>query len=170
MIDIELIHEPVCEKEFTFLPYEKYPVLFLGFIIQNEYDNKRITLNPKFNPVKFFHLQKYGPTLQILPMNGIFLKPNDNVKKFINALKVQEKTNMNLVIYENLIFQYNLSCRDTYGLFQRGVYPIDFNNLKTVCDDSFNTDKKIFQHLLNLKEDVFDFQKFASLKLFVLSA
>jgi len=170
MIDIELIHEPVSEKEFITLPYNKYPILFLGFVIHNEYDNKRIELNPKYNPQSFFHITKAGPHLQVLPLKGVLLKPNASMVKVINAIVNQEKTgNIGLVTYENLISQYNLSCKNTYKHFQKGVYPIDFNNLKSICDDSFNEDKKIFQHLLNLKEDVFDFQKFASLKLFILS-
>ena len=49
------------------------------------------------------------------------------------------------------------------------MYPIDFDNLKSICEDSFNEDKKIFQHLLNIDEKVFDFQKFASLRLFILT-
>ena len=113
---------------------------------------------------------KAGPHLQVLPLKGVLLKPNASMVKVINAIVNQEKTgNIGLVTYENLISQYNLSCKNTYKHFQKGVYPIDFNNLKSICNDSFNEDKKIFQHLLNLKEDVFDFQKFASLKLFILS-
>jgi hypothetical protein len=170
MIDISLVNTTPNLNEFKTLPYS-YPVLFLGLHIKNEYDNCRITLNQEYNPIKFLHFLKVeNNSVTCQPLYGIILKPNENIKKLMNAITEQENIgNMNLVIYENLISQYNLSCKETYRHFQRGVHPIDFANLKTICDDSFNTDKKIFQHLMNIKEDVFDFQKFASLKLFILS-
>jgi hypothetical protein len=65
--------------------------------------------------------------------------------------------------------QFSFSCKETYSFFDKGIYPIDFVNLKSICDDSFNNDKKIFQHILGLDDKVFDFQKFSSLKLFILT-
>ena len=166
MITIEHSFEEIQEKDFSSTPPKQYPILFLGFVIKNQYDNMRIELNSKYNPVKFYHVLKSG----VIPLNGIVLTPNDNLKKVIESITNQEKSNnMNLVIYENLISQFNFSCKETYGYFQKGIYPLDFNNLKSVCDDDFNLDKKIFQHLLCIDDSIFDFQKFAALKLFILT-
>ena len=170
MIDIEHTFKPVDVTSFTDNPIR--PVLFLGFVMKNEYDNLRIKLNEKYNPKKFitFITDSKGVPTGMIPFYGITLTPNNNIKKLMQTLKSQEKQGlMNLVVYENLISQFNLQCKETYGYYQQGVYPIDFTNLKSICDDTFNSDKKIFQHLLDIDEKVFDFQRFASLKLFILT-
>jgi hypothetical protein len=167
MIDIELINNPVKTTSFDIIDINQYPILFLGFIIKNEYDNKRIQLNEKYSPINLLHISKDKKT--VIAMKGVKLTPNQNIKNIFNAIKKQEALLMNLVTYENLLNQYNLFCKETYSYFSLGLYPVDFENLKSVCEDSFNQDKKIFQHLLGLEEKVFDFQKFSSLKLFILT-
>jgi hypothetical protein len=167
MIDIELVNNPVNTSNFDIIVTNQYPILFLGFMIKNEYDNKRIQLNEKYSPINLLHISKDKKT--VVAMKGVKLTPNQNIKNILNAIKKQESLLMNLITYENLLNQYNLFCKETYSYFSPGMYPVDFENLKSVCDDSFNQDKKIFQHLLGLEEKVFDFQKFSSLKLFILT-
>jgi hypothetical protein len=167
MIDIEQINKPVDIKDFISLSSTDCPALFLGYVIKNQYDNLRINLNEKYKPMNLIHLTKDKKEVSFF--KGIKLQPNNNIKGLFNIIKKQENLTMNLVIYENILSQFNLACKETYAYFTPGVYPIDFNNLKSVCDDSFNTDKKIFQHLLMIDEKVFDFQKFSSLKLFILT-
>ena len=49
MIDVSLVEAPVEGEEFSYkTPLE--PSIFLGFIIKNEYDNKRLEINEKYNP------------------------------------------------------------------------------------------------------------------------
>ena len=151
--------ESFFDPKFTIEKYMQFP----------EFELK---LNEKYNPKKFitFITDSKGVPTGMIPFYGITLTPTDNVRKLMQTLKSQEKQGlMNLVVYENLISQFNLQCKETYGYFQQGVYPIDFTNLKSICDDTFNSDKKIFQHLLDIDEKVFDFQRFASLKLFILT-
>ena len=172
MIDLDLVNISVdfsTNPNYIILDKNMYPKLFLGFLIKNQYDNERLDLNPKYNPIKICHIDHKNQCM--VGLFGIFLKPNKNVSKVIDTILSQEKTdNINLLVYNNILNQHNLSCKETYGYFKHGIYPIDFENLKNVCDESFNSDKKIFQHLLSLDEKVFDFQKFASLKLFILTA
>lgn len=167
MIDFNLIDEPIKFENFTVPTKEEYPMLVLGSIIRNEYDNQRIQLNEKYNPVNILHYSKDKQNVVLL--KGVKLQANNTITKLFKNILEQEKHNINLVVYQNLINQYNLACKETYALFFPGLYPVDFNNLKSICDDSFNEDKKIFQHLLNIDEKVFDFQKFASLRLFILT-
>jgi len=168
MIDLKFIENDPNPNDFNLIESTKYPVLFLGFNIKNEYDNKRIQLNKEFNPVNIVHPLGSSKDQGVF-LKGIILKPNNTIKQLFESIKKQENLAMNVVIYENLLNQYNLACKETYSYFAKGLYPIDFNNLKSICDDAFNTDKKIFQHLLNIDEKVFDFQKFSSLKLFILT-
>lgn len=167
MININLVNDAVNTSCFEIIDTKEYPLLFLGYIIKTEYDNKRINLVDKYNPISFLHFSKDKKSA--VALKGVKLTPNHQIKELYRGIAAQEKLAMNLVVYENLLNQYNFACKETYALFSPGMYPIDFNNLKTICEDSFNTDKKIFQHLLGIDEKVFDFQKFSSLKLFILT-
>jgi hypothetical protein len=168
MIDIETVNKPIDYEQYNFVSSVKeYPILFLGFVIKNQYDNLRVNLQEKYDPINLLHFSKDKQSVTAL--KGIKLVPNASVKKLYNAIKMQEQLVMNLMVYENLLNQYGFACKETYGLYAPGMYPIDFNNLKSICDNDFNSDKKIFQHLLGLDEKTFDFQKFSSLKLFILT-
>jgi len=168
MIDIENVNKPIDYEQYNFVSsIKEYPILFLGFVIKNQYDNLRVNIQEKYQPINLLHFSKDKQSITAL--KGIKLTPNSMVKKLYNAIKIQEQLVMNVVMYGNLLNQYGFTCKDTYGLYAPGMYPIDFNNLKSICDNNFNEDKKIFQHLLGLDEKVFDFQKFSSLKLFILS-
>ena len=168
MIDIETVNKPIDYEQYNFVSsIKEYPILFLGFVIKNQYDNLRVNLQEKYDPINLLHFSKDKQSVTAL--KGIKLVPNASVKKLYNAIKMQEQLVMNLMVYENLLNQYGFACKETYGLYAPGMYPIDFNNLKSICDNDFNSDKKIFQHLLGLDEKTFDFQKFSSLKLFILT-
>lgn len=176
MIDIDLTNKQADITNYGVLPNTMYPLLFLGFIIKNEYDNKRIQLNESFNPVQLLHIpngkqnmDKDGKSFLGYALKGIILKPNENTTHLMHSVLKQEKIAINLVTYENLLNQYGFCCKETYNLFSKNFYPIDFENLKSVCSNDFKDDKKIFQHLLNLDEKSFDFQKFSALKLLVLT-
>ena len=88
MIDIEYTSKQVDTTSFTDNPPR--PVLFLGFVIKNEYDNLRIKLNEKYNPKKFiiFINDGKGTPSGMIPLYGIALTPNDNIKKLIHSLPV----------------------------------------------------------------------------------
>tara|TARA_R110001583_G_scaffold12055_4_gene53719 strand:+ start:3845 stop:4357 length:513 start_codon:yes stop_codon:yes gene_type:complete len=163
MIDISLIETPVNMDDYNPLD-NKFPVLFLGFIIKNEYDNQRLQLNKKMEVEKKVHVwYNKKEELKCLPLYGLFLKLNENGNKIANSLKQQRKSgNMNLIVYENILEQYEFTCNDCYGYFDGNVYPVDFKYFDKLTDDKISKDKKILQHLLELDENKFDFQKFGS--------
>mgnify|MGYP003128848906 FL=1 len=70
--------------------------------------------------------------------------------------------------YEKILSEFNFSCNDSYSYFNKRIYPIDFTHFKELTDNSLKEDTKILQHLLNLDEHKFDFQKFGSFKLLIL--
>lgn len=172
MIPISLVEEPVNLDEYKLVEATgKDYILFLGFIIKNEYDNRRLNLAEKYKPIKILHIDtKNERTTKAIPLYGIVLTPNNSIKNVIKVICDQQKmSKMTLPIYKNILSQHNFSCENTYSIFDNNVYPIDFVNLKSVCTDEFNDDKKIFQHLLSINEKQFDFQSFASLKLLILN-
>ena len=129
MIDIETVNKPIDYSAYNFVSsLKEYPILFLGFVIKNQYDNLRVNIEENYKPINLLHFSKDRQSVTAL--KGIKLIPNNNVKKLYNAIKVQEQLAMNLVIYENLLNQYGFACKETYGLFAPGMYPIDFTNLK----------------------------------------
>lgn len=160
MISIELAEDKPNIASLYNPPETFFPCLFLGFVIRNEYDNQRLNIDKKYFPIKFKHKD--------IVFYGVKLKPNANIENIINIILQQKKrNNAKLSVYENVLNQFSMSCKNTYRWFIDGIYPIDFDNLKNVCLDDFKDDKKIFQHMLCIDENKFDFQKFASLKLFI---
>ena len=163
MIDISLVEQPVNIDNFeTKLPFR--PSLFLGFILKNEYDNQRLKIKENYNPKKFVYICEKEKKLDIVPLYGILLKLNKQGNDLTNLIQRQVKANnINLVVYENLLSQFNLKCDDCYGYFRKGIYPLDFNKFRVITDDVISEDKKILQHMLELNESKFDFQKFGSI-------
>jgi|TARA_R110000787_G_scaffold258025_1_gene363214 hypothetical protein len=169
MIDVSLVEEPVSTDNFSYqIPL--VPSVFLGFILKNEYDNKRLHINEKYKPKKFIKIYKINGEMKMLPLYGICLEINKMGEEIINLIKRQENANnINLVVYQNLLSQYDISCDDCYGYFKNSIYPIDFNKFRYLTDDKISEDKKILQHMLNLNEDKFDFQKFGSILSLILT-
>jgi len=169
MIDISLVEEPIAIEEFEKNKIN-VPCLFLGFIIKNEYDNKRLRINEKYNPKKSLYVYNGNKKdLSILPLYGVTFELNDIALSLVKLLDKQEKNdNVNIIVYENLLQQFDLSCNECYGYFSKKIYPIDFKHLRKLTNDDAVKDKKILQHMLDFKENKFDFQKFGSLKILIL--
>tara|TARA_R110000787_G_scaffold40970_2_gene101367 strand:+ start:1020 stop:1529 length:510 start_codon:yes stop_codon:yes gene_type:complete len=169
MIDVSLVESPVNGEGFSYeTPLE--PSIFLGFIIKNEYDNKRLDINEKYNPKKFFRLYKSNSKSNMLPLYGVCLKPNELGEKIIRLVSDQEKSyDINLVVYQNLLSEFDITCNDCYAYFKSGIYPIDFKKFRDLTDDKISKDKKILQHMLNIDESKFDFQKFGSIMALIIT-
>lgn len=175
MIDISLTEQPVNTDSFDAFD-EKLPCLFLGFAIKNEYDNQRLEICEKYNPKKCLFIfenkdgfSKIDNEFSVLPLYGLFLSLNKTGNVLAKTLLNQEVIgNMNINIYETILAEHNVSCKDTYSYLNKRVYPIDFEHFKKITNNNIRDDNKILQHLLNLDEDKFDFQKFGAFKLLIL--
>ena len=169
MIDVSLIESSVSMDDFSYETPLR-PSIFLGFIIKNEYDNKRLEINDKYGPKKFVRIYKENGESKMLPLYGICLELNELGNNIVDLITAQEKSyDINLVVYQNLISEFNLTCNDCYAYFKSGIYPIDFNKFRSITDDKISKDKKILQHMLNLDESKFDFQKFGSILSLILT-
>mgnify|MGYP003624597796 FL=1 len=172
MIDITLTECAVNTKEFKAFD-QKLPTLFLGFAIKNEYDNQRLEICEKHKPKKrlfiFENNKKDLEEFSVLPLYGLFLELSQQGKTIAKTLLTEELAgNMHIDRYEKILAEYNLSCNDSYSYLNKRIYPIDFTHFKELTDNSLRDDNKILQHLLNLNEHKFDFQKFGSFKLLIL--
>jgi len=169
MIDVSLVDVPVSMDDFSYeTPLQ--PSIFLGFIIKNEYDNKRLKINEDYNPKRFIRIYKENGKSKMLPLYGICLELNELGKKVVNLISKQEKSyDINLLVYQNLLNECDLTCNDCYAYFKSGIYPIDFNKFRYLSQGEGSKDKKILQHMLNLDESKFDFQKFGSILSLILT-
>lgn len=167
MIDISLVESPVNLDNFeTF--NEDRPCLFLGFAIKNEYDNQRLQINDKYNPLRQLFAFERDGEYKVLPLYGLFMQLNDVAKKLARTLIEQEKTGMNINVYSDILNQHNISCKDSYSYLNKNIYPIDFQHFADLTTDKIKDDGKILQHLLELDDNKFDFQKFGAFKLLIL--
>ena len=59
MIDIETVNKPIEYSEYNFVSsLKEYPILFLGFVIKNQYDNLRVNIQEKYDPINLLHYSK----------------------------------------------------------------------------------------------------------------
>jgi len=175
MINIALTDQPVNTDGFGAYD-QKLPTLFLGFAIKNEYDNQRLEICEKYNPkrVLFVFENKENNSnsteeYKVLPLYGLFIDLNqqgENLAKTLLSTDLTGKLDINQ--YEKILSEFNFSCNGSYSYFNKRIYPIDFTHFKELTDNDLKEDTKILQHLLNLDEHKFDFQKFGSFKLLIL--
>ena len=169
MIDVKLVNRPVDISLYSPFDFKDLPCVFIGFIIENEYDRQRLKINEKYNPKKLVYIYESTGEFKVLPLYGLYLPLNQATKDLTEVLLTQEATGkMELDMYESILDQHNLSCADSYYHFNKRVYPIDFKHFKNLTDDFISQDKRILQHLLNIDEDKFDFEKFGAFKVAIL--
>ena len=169
-IDINLASVDCDFSEYTEFK-TKLPTLFFGFVIKNEYDNRRFNISEKFNPSRqVFLFERPDETVSLLPLYGTYFKLNSIGRKLASVLLEQDlNRDMDLKSYQNILFEYNVTCNDYYSYLNKRIYPIDFDCLEMITDDENSKDPKILQHLLQLDEDKFDFHKFGAFKLLILA-
>lgn len=175
MINIALTDQPVNTDRFNAYD-QKLPTLFLGFAIKNEYDNQRLEISEEYNPKRVLfvfenkdEVSKIDNEFSVLPLYGLFIDLNQQGEKLAKTLLSTDLTDkLDINQYEKILSEFNFSCNDSYSYFNKRIYPIDFTHFKELTDNSLKEDTKILQHLLNLDEHKFDFQKFGSFKLLIL--
>ena len=173
MINIALVEEPVNIEKFTEFN-EELPTLFLGFAIKNEYDHRRLKINEVYEPKKQLFLFEKGSgdevKYRILPLYGLFLPLNEMGKTLAKTLLNQDlNKKLSFNQYESILEEYNLACNDSYSYLNKRIYPVNFESFSSLTDSPISKDKKILQHLLEIDEDTFNFQKFGSFKVLILA-
>lgn len=170
MIDIKLVEEPVDIDKFEMFDGD-LPILFLGFAIKNEYDHRRLSINNKYGPKKVLvAFEKEVDNYAILPLYGLFLELNKTGKELANTLQKQQKEKaVDISTYEQILDEYGMTCYDAYSYLNKRIFPVDFKSFTQLTDNPIIDDKKILQHLLELDESEFNFQRFGAFKLLILT-
>ena len=128
-------------------------------------------LNEKYEPKKsIIVFEKTKDDYGVIPLYGIFLELNAVGQKLANTLTDQQKSKkVDISLYEKILDEYGLTCRDAYSYLNKRIFPVDFNGFTKLTNNPITDDKKILQHLLDVDEEEFNFQQFGAFKLLILT-
>jgi hypothetical protein len=166
LLDTDLAQQPLELDNFKFLTPDDYPLALVGFKLKNLYDQKRISLSPKYNPLDVVH--RISPCADnIMAFRGISILLSKSYLSLIQQLENFNKIEkVSRKVYQNLLGEFTLTCEDCYGYLNKGVYPIDGKCLnkisKTVDYDS------LYTKIININ-DIHPMQSFSSFTIFILS-
>lgn len=126
--------------------------VFIGTKIKNRYDEERLCVQPTYG------LGRY----RINNINQNFLGTIKEIKPEHKSLikKIKQQKIYDLIGYNMLLQDYNLSCNDCYFNLRPPIYPIDSHHIIKYIPD-FN-----FENFICFKPDVPKFQAFTTLNLF----
>jgi hypothetical protein len=108
------------EKE----PNQKYEIInefkiFFGCVIKSLYDEKRIKIKEEHDPkrIKIDNRFLYGSIFDL----------NKKYKKVLESIGFYK--NIDLLTYDKILKENNLSCEDNFSYFSEKIYPIDPHNV-----------------------------------------
>lgn len=169
LLDTDLVEQPLDIDSFSYLTDEDYPSCILGFQLKNLYDQKRLIIKEKYNPVDVIHLVP-GETVMPKFFRGIKLNINSNLNYFIAKLESLGALNtekINKEYYVELLNEYKLSCNNCFAFLKKGIYPIDSEHLSRVTNYKISqTD--LYSNFLDTKE-IFNFQALGYPVIYILS-
>jgi len=172
MINSNLVNVAVRDyDQYRTAEVDELPTLFLGFIMTNEYDNQRLKLNAKYNPVKLMYLHEDESTnLGVMLLYGLLLPLNELGSEVHKKLLERDNAKgLDLDVYKDIIGQYNLSCNNSSYCLKKRVYPVDFKYFKKLTDDEIIEDEKILQHLLGIGDNKYAVEEFGAFKVVILT-
>lgn len=139
LIDHELVTQQPT-KNYEPVDHDFESCYFAGYIIKNLYDEKRFSINKKYNPKRFSFTTNNG----VYNLYGI-QTPALITDSLINNLTATPPKNIGE--YSSLLTLNGFSCLSCFLHFSPGLYPIDSSYLHRVFTDlnieDFNTQKNI---------------------------
>lgn len=173
MIDTNLVNAAVSDyNQYRSAQPGELPALFLGFVMTNEYDNRRLKLNEKYNPVKLMYLHEDidKSIMGVMLLYGLLLPLNELGSEMHKKLLERDNDKgMDTDAYKDIIGQYNLSCNNSSYCLRKRIYPVDFKYFKKLTDDEIIEDEKILQHLLGIDDNKYAVEEFGAFKVVILT-
>ena len=142
-------------------PQEEYPVFnddhsfFCGYIIKNNYDEKRLLISKKLSPKRF----TFKTINNELKLYGITIPAPYNHKLISTLLK---QTPKNIYEYNSILTSNGLSCFSCFLYYSPELYPIDsayINKFFSTLD---------IEKSFSIKKGVPSFQRVGHIYLFAL--
>jgi hypothetical protein len=157
-----MLLDPNFVDESPILSYDKIEkdCIFIGSIINNLYDEKRIGLKSinELEP-KRYSFKPYYNSNEIKLYGFIFdIKGEDT---FL-IKKLREQRQIDLMTYNTILNEFKYSCDENFLKLNQGLYPLDTVHIsKFIPNYSYET-------VINLNEEISNFQQFTSINAFIL--
>lgn len=137
------------------LKYEPYKVkenttnIFIGSVIKNLYDEKRISIKSEHSPKRFL----YANGDKLMHLYGVFLEPEEMEYRAAKTLS-NIKEDLNTFNYSSYTSKMGIQTDQSYLYYTPGFYPLNFTYISKYMDNYsvekfYKYDKKIpkFQQL-----------------------
>ena len=160
MIHYSLAEDPVRIEEYTTLLKTDKPLLLLGSIIKNRYDEARLVFNESAR-IKSIII---GDTT----IKGIQLDPSLvlNLDLLFEQLKLVSDPTLTPEFYEKTLKQFNLSSSECYSYLRKSIYPINGECITTITSSTLPISE--YYDLLFDKTTACSWQNLSYLTLFIL--
>ena len=150
----------ISDEYFHLEPLEKYEnfitsCIFIGTRIKNRYDEKRIEIDPLYQPRRC----KIKENSELF--YGSAITPPEKYCSLLS--KIKERKPFDFIGYSNLLNEYSLTCNQEFYKLNNFFYPIDYEHIKKIKPD-FN-----YSSYLCLNDGSANFQSFAQPELFIIS-
>lgn len=165
-ISTSLVDQEVDPLRFPPLDYSKTPLLFIGYVIKNEFDYNALKCHE--NAIELGHLCGIDGRIEPIFLRGMSLKPSKVMEHIIKRVCKLHTIDTNKIFnkYIKILNSYNLTCNNSYGYLMDGLYPIDIVHLQQM-EDNNNTYQEYVDKIL-IKDDIpWYFQP--ELKIFILT-
>ena len=161
MIHYNLVDEPVTDVNYRVIAKNSKPELFLGCRIRHKYDEDRLSFNTDLG-------------VESVRVGNTFLKAlaiphlkSANIDLLHEQLRIVDDARLTNNLYEKTLKAFDLSSSECYSYRSTGVYPINGECYKQVCD----TDKSIewfYENIFKRSDSDCAWQGYAYLTLFIL--
>lgn len=130
MVHYSLAEAPVRIEEYATLLKSDKPLLLLGSVIKNRYDEDRLIFNESI-PIKSVIVGKTA-------IKGIALEPSLdlNLDLLFEQLKMVADSTLTSAFYEKTLKQFNLSSSECYSYLRKSVYPVNGECIDTITTSS----------------------------------
>lgn len=169
LLDTDLVEQPLDIDSFSYLTDGDYPACILGFQLKNLYDQKRLIIKSKYNPIDVIH---FVPGEAIMPkfFRGIKIPINNLLNYLIAKLESLGNINtekINNDFYTQILNEYKLSCNNCFAFLRKGIYPIDSEHLDKISNIKISQ-KDLYSDFLDT-ENISSFQALGYAVIYILS-
>jgi len=165
-LSVDLLSNPVTTSSYLDVNQilgKNNSCLFYGFIVKNEYDEKRFNICNHLNPVRIKYSFNYLNENVEHFLYGVILPGNEMFKKLSLSLElasIDPKKYLTLESYKRIFSEYNIETNNSFLNYSIGLYP--FDNIKCLHDGMVDRD------LFFIDNSIPFYQKIANINPFII--
>lgn len=152
---VDLVEQPPVK---LYKPVIQHPLLLLGFVIHNEYDERRLSIKRMLRPM---NICQDGTNI-----HGIELNPKKSVHHLCETIsRAQPITHES---YKNILKYNRLSCDNCSQHLRNGVYPIDISCVSTLSNNKYSSNYMSLRAMLDTSDDLPWFSNWTEFNIFMI--